>query len=212
MFRYKLSLDRQVTSGGRCPLFYALIIFRIFGNFFLIGAILIHAIKNIFTLFHKQSFTASRTFFLRGRIPNGKITFRIFRAAEKDGMIFSEAFYHGRTAFRTGNTDFFTDRLCIFTFREIAASVEFTVTALSDDDITAAKLTFQICFFGFFLFLLHVSGSIERICVFTLGITGTSGKLAESARFHDHSSSAFIADNIGFFHGKLHFVFTDHFL
>ena len=146
-----------------------------------IGAILIHAVKIAFSLFHKEHIAANGTFFIRGHIPNGKITFWIFGATEKDGPVLAEALDERCAAFRASNADLLTDGLGIFAFREIAASIKLTVTALADDDIAAAELAFEVCLFGLFLFGLHVTGSVEGLCVFTFGITGAGGKFAESA-------------------------------
>ena len=169
--------------------------FLILRQFFFIGTIFIHAIKNIFSFFHKKHITTGRTSLIRRRIPYREIAFRIFRTTEKHTMVFAKALHYGSTAFRTGNTDFLTDRLRIFAFREITARIEFTVTALSNYNISTAKFTFQICLLRFFLFFLHVTGSIKRLCIFTFRIAGTSRKFSESAGFYNHSSAACLYEN-----------------
>ena len=71
-----------------------------FGDLLFIGTVLIHAIKKIFSLLLQKSFTADGAFFLRRHIPNGKITFRLFRTAKENGSVFAEALDHRCAAFR----------------------------------------------------------------------------------------------------------------
>ena len=184
MYEKQVCYEKSLPQSGKAQKiqylrFLSLCLF--FGKVFFIGAIFIHANKDIFALFDGKTITAGRAGLVCGHIPRGKIAFGIFGTAKEHCAVLAEALDHRRTAFRAGNADLLTNGLGKFAFREIAARIEFTVTALSDDDIAAAKLTFEVGLFGFFLFLFGFSRCVERFCIFTFGITGTSQEFTESA-------------------------------